>query len=900
MSKNKTAIAFASFLMFAMTFSLVALPAANAHEPAWQIPTLAFCNVAPNPVGVGQQVTIGFWLMEPPPTESPGYGDRWTGMTVKVTKPDGTTKTLGPFTSDLTGGTWAPYTPDVTGNYTFQMSFPGQTLEGSNPPAAGFGVATPYIGDYYKPSVSNIATLTVQEESVPLIPADPLPPSYWTRPINAMNNNWYSIGGNWLGIGGEGTYNASTNFNPWSTAPLSSHILWTKPDGFGGTVGGEFGGDLTSNFYAARQYERMFLPIILSGVLYYNLYPVGGDRKPFSATAASTPSGFTAVDLRTGKTLWTNNVANYGGGSPQHSALTDQWGVTILACGQLLDFVTPNQYGVSTYLWSNGNPVGVNTQPGSVTWNMFNAFDGNYILSIVNGTKMTLTEDEHGNLIGYYINSSKANEYNARTVNMWNSTLAIMNYSLRHGGSINTDYTNVWQWRPIMYAQIPFSYGLQWSMPVAMDYNGNSLPANLGISAINSGVILMVAPTANNGGGSSGNALGGYYQTGWEIDAGYNANTGEQLWITNRTYTPYTNLQGPTSFMTGDGVYVIVNQATYEAMGFSLNNGKELWTTNLPDPNTYDSLSFSGDEANGVLYLFGLGGDVYALDMQTGKVLWHYNTGTAGYDSPYGVWPIPDQRNSHAGAGDVLYFGEGHLYSPPMFRGAHLTAINITNGKPIWSCLGFNVGNNFAIADGVLIVVNDYDNQIYGYGKGPSATTASAPDTVQPLGNQVLVQGTVIDISAGSQQEAVAANFPNGLPCVSDQSMSDWMAYVYEQQPKPANATGVKVTISVLDPNNNAYDVGTTTSDASGFYSAVFTPPVPGKYTIIATFAGSEGYYGSSAETALTVSEAPAATPAPTSPPASMADLYLLPGIVGIIIAIAVVGAIIILMLRKR
>jgi hypothetical protein len=32
MSKNKTAIAFALFLMFAMTFSLVALPAANAHD----------------------------------------------------------------------------------------------------------------------------------------------------------------------------------------------------------------------------------------------------------------------------------------------------------------------------------------------------------------------------------------------------------------------------------------------------------------------------------------------------------------------------------------------------------------------------------------------------------------------------------------------------------------------------------------------------------------------------------------------------------------------------------------------------------------------------------------------------------------------------------------------------
>ena len=41
------------------------------------------------------------------------------------------------------------------------------------------------------------------------------------------------------------------------------------------------------------------------------------------------------------------------------------------------------------------------------------------------------------------------------------------------------------------------------------------------------------------------------------------------------------------------------------------------------------------------------------------------------------------------------------------------------------------------------------------------------------------------------------------------------------------------------------------------------------------------------------------ATPQPTQAP-SMADQYLLPGIIGIIVAIIVVGAIIILALRKR
>ncbi|MEM3881127.1 MAG: hypothetical protein QXD19_05215, partial [Candidatus Bathyarchaeia archaeon] len=81
---------------------------------------------------------------------------------------------------------------------------------------------------------------------------------------------------------------------------------------------------------------------------------------------------------------------------------------------------------------------------------------------------------------------------------------------------------------------------------------------------------------------------------------------------------------------------------------------------------------------------------------------------------------------------------------------------------------------------------------------------------------------------------------------------------------------------------------------------ATFTPPVPGKYTVIATFTGSESYYGSSAETAIYVEEAPPATPEPTPTPASIADIYLVPGIISIIVAIIVVGAVIVLLLRKR
>ena len=71
-----------------------------------------------------------------------------------------------------------------------------------------------------------------------------------------------------------------------------------------------------------------------------------------------------------------------------------------------------------------------------------------------------------------------------------------------------------------------------------------------------------------------------------------------------------------------------------------------------------------------------------------------------------------------------------------------------------------------------MTILNAYDNQIYAYGMGPSKTTVTAPDVGVTTATPVTITGTVMDISAGSQQNAVAANFPNGLPCVSDASMS--------------------------------------------------------------------------------------------------------------------------------
>jgi hypothetical protein len=160
-AKNKTvATTIALFLALTIAVTLVALPAANAHSPAWQIPTYSFIVVAPNPVGVGQKLSVTFWLNSPPPTANVMYGDRFENLTVKVTKPDGSTEILGPFVTDDVGGSFTDYTPNAAGNYTFQMFFPGQVLAGANPAP---GSPNPYIGDYFEPCESRVVSVTVQE-----------------------------------------------------------------------------------------------------------------------------------------------------------------------------------------------------------------------------------------------------------------------------------------------------------------------------------------------------------------------------------------------------------------------------------------------------------------------------------------------------------------------------------------------------------------------------------------------------------------------------------------------------------------------------------------------------------------------------------------------------------------
>jgi hypothetical protein len=240
-----------------------------------------------------------------------------------------------------------------------------------------------------------------------------------------------------------------------------------------------------------------------------------------------------------------------------------------------------------------------------------------------------------------------------------------------------------------------------------------------------------------------------------------------------------------------------------------------------------------------------------------------------------------------------------------MYKNVYVTCVDANTGQEKWRIMSYaNPGSfmapGFAIADGYLSYLNLYDKQIYVMGKGPSATTVTTSPKVSVYGNSVIMEGTVIDIAAGTKQNEQAARFPNGVPAVSDQSMSAWMEYVYMQKPRPTDTVGVPITLSVIDANGNYRDIGMTTTDADGYFSFNWKPDIEGKYTVYASFGGSESYWPSHAVTSFAVDPA-AATPVPTEAPIqSAADMYFVPAIAGLFVLIIIVLVLVVLLMVKK
>jgi hypothetical protein len=860
-AKDKTmAIAITLILMLAMVSSLIVISPVKATSTA-VIPTWLIISAEPTPVGVGQKVFINAFMTKPTTTVyMMGTGDHYQGITVTVTAPDGTNTTYGPYTADPTGGIWFTITPSQIGNYTVQASYPGQVL-GVSPQ---FG--TTYQGMTYLPSTSDIATLVVQQSPISQgYVSPPLPTEYWSRPIFGTNYAWTHIGSNWYQ---PGSYDATGHNDPIGIAPKSSHIVWTKPTQFGGQTGDNPANQESVYYSQSLLSSYWTTPIILNGVMYYTLY-----------SGTGIAENWTAVDLRTGQTIWTTTM-----------------GVTnteSLKCGQIIHYHTLQEYGSYALLWSTqgSNFIIYDAMTGLKMANVTGVTSGSFIQDFSSYTT------EPGTLYEWYVSGGR--------LLMWNSTRMIaypsalpgtgnMPQPLPPGVNGPSGYPDPSAISVKASGTYNFSAGIQYNVTIPSTLNGNPISLTSATVSfqdldVNTSKILLMRSAGTVASDSS---------NGYQITLGVDALTGAVLWgPLNQTLPLYHDM---AFIATLQGVYVLHDKDVNQAYGYSLLNGALLWGPVTLPGNAWSHLARAGMIAYGRVYIHDYGGYVNALDLQTGKIDWTFTPVSAGYNTPFGIYELWTQTPFGICDG-MLFYAQGKMYDPPMSPGCQELALNATDGTVVWSILAYNVKYPPAFADGYMVDWNCYDKQMYTFGKGQTATTVDAPMNAVTEGSSLVIRGMVTDQSPGAKDTTRTADFPDGVPAVSDASMRDWMAYVYCQQAKPTNAIGVPVSIDVIDSNNNYRNIGTTTTDASGFYSFQWTPDISGKYTVIATFAGSQSYWGSSSETSFAVKSAPAATAAPTPTPASIADTYFVPAVAGIIIAI-IIGFIVLalLMLRKR
>jgi len=288
----------------------------------------------------------------------------------------------------------------------------------------------------------------------------------------------------------------------------------------------------------------------------------------------------------------------------------------------------------------------------------------------------------------------------------------------------------------------------------------------------------------------------------------------------------------------GEGVYVMHDESKLEHHAYDIKTGNRLWTSD-PNPTGWGIFTYQQHIANGKLYTTGYEGDVRAYDIETGELDWTYYLGNAGIETPYGTWPT---YNGFTIADGKIFVGaDEHSPNSVLWRGAKLWAIDAETGDGIWSISG--MFRNPAISDGILTSLNSYDGQVYTFGKGPSKTTVSAPDTEVPKGKSVLIKGSVLDMSPAQ---------PN-TPCISDNDMSAWMEYQHMQKQRPIDVTGVPVKLVYQLPDGSWKDIDQVISDDHGNFGFKWTPEEEGTYLVKAFFLGSKSYGSSSATTYLTV-----------------------------------------------
>ncbi|HSV48809.1 MAG TPA: hypothetical protein VLH35_00710, partial [Candidatus Acidoferrales bacterium] len=359
---NKLAMA----LLAVFLISVVASVPINTTAAATTMKTYAISDAIPNVIGLGEETLLKCGITEA--LASASYG--WTGLTIKVVAPDGSTETLGEFKTDSTGSTYTNYIPDQIGTYTVTTFFPQQTMPVNTTVMERGGLMI--LEGTIMLASNATSTFTVTEEPSKSYPGHSLPSEYWSRPIDPQLREWFTISGNWVAR----PDNSIALYN--EDAPETAHVLWAKDITTGGLTGGLWGDNVPAASETGDAYEGKYAnSVVLNGVLYYNEHDQG------------LVDSIHAVDLLTGVELWVKE------------------GVS-LAFGQILYFNSYNYDGVFTYLYTTSG----------TTYSAWDPYDGKWCFNFTSVPSGTRVYGPSGEILIYVLDTT-----NNRMM-LWNSTQA--------------------------------------------------------------------------------------------------------------------------------------------------------------------------------------------------------------------------------------------------------------------------------------------------------------------------------------------------------------------------------------------------------------------------------------------------------------------------------------------
>ncbi|MCW4035357.1 MAG: PQQ-binding-like beta-propeller repeat protein [Candidatus Bathyarchaeota archaeon] len=554
--------------------------------------TRAYLAVNPNPTGLNQEVLVSAWI-QPIPPGSEGFD----GLVISYTDPEGQTTVRDAAKSDTLGGTYFAFTPDQLGEYTFHFEFEGDTLSGN---------------DYQPSQVPEDTILVVQQDWVESYQDTPFTGDYWERPINSKNREWWQMSGNWLIEGYKATNNgfdAVGAFNPYTSAPRSPHIMWTKELTTGGLVGGKFG---PLGYYPGLSYEpKLSPPLIINGRLYYNDKAGGGF---FGATYP----GYTCLDLRTGEEIF--HIAD-----------------ETITMGQTWYYASGNQMGVvGPYLWNTGFSE----------WKMFDAFDGTLLATFENASYASVINyADNGEIHAYSVS------FWTGQISMWNSTKAFEGAgwisSMQGGEGTFRQTPGVYDW----------SAGIEWTM----DGIGGGFPTVVGIDGDIMVMIENLMDTASGARTIHGidiknrvvkystdivlSALSYNYALGEGVFAfndiqpmtwlGFNATTGDFMWESEPQDYPWGTYNNHLPCMAYGNLYTCnydgsvtaynLEDGTIDWKSYSNNSGAETPYGKYPffyGPLIGGGVVFAGTGEHSPTQPLIRGEKLYAFDAYNGDRLW--------------------------------------------------------------------------------------------------------------------------------------------------------------------------------------------------------------------------------------------------------------------------------------